>query len=203
MSDLQSAISFNQAFGKVFNEGSFPLPVNNNSYNNTILDRINVESNGIRQFILNLAHSSSLGADGITPKLLKLTLSYSSDLFQLLFQQSLDQGLIPKDWKHTEVIPVFKSGDVSLPNNYRPISLTSILYKLLEHGIYTHLANYLLDTNSFSRTSTVSERIDLAKLNYEFITDIHENNHSRMQTVAIFVDFCRPIPAPMPTTKKD
>lgn len=44
MSDLESAISFNQAFGEDFKEDSFLLPVNNISYS-TFLDRINVEFN--------------------------------------------------------------------------------------------------------------------------------------------------------------
>lgn len=67
----------------------------------------------------------------------------------MLFQQSLDQGKLPKNWKHANIIPVLKSGDVTSANNYRPISLTSVPCKLLEHVIYSRIVIYLLDINFF------------------------------------------------------
>ena len=49
----------------------------------------------------------------------------------LLYQASLNQGIIPDDWKRASVVPVYKKRDRSLPENYRPISLTSVVCKTL------------------------------------------------------------------------
>ena len=50
---------------------------------------------------------------------------------------------MPKDWKLANVTPLFKKGDKSDPGNYRPVSLTSITCKILEHVIYSSIVNHL------------------------------------------------------------
>ena len=60
----------------------------------------------------------------------------------LIFQASLDQGKVPDDWKTAKVTPIFKKGDKSKPSNYRPVSLTSITCKLLEHILYSNLMQF-------------------------------------------------------------
>ena len=51
------------------------------------------------------------------------------------------------DWHTANVSAVFKKGDKHLPENYRPISLTSVPCKILEHIIYRHLMTYLEEHN--------------------------------------------------------
>ena len=55
-------------------------------------------------------------------------------------------GVLPSDWLSVNIIPVLKKGDEGNPSNYRPISLTIIWYKIMEHIIYhsimEHLENY-------------------------------------------------------------
>ena len=53
----------------------------------------------------------------------------------LLFERSLATGQIPSDWTKAKVSPLFKKGDKGDPANYRPISLTCILCKFMEHII--------------------------------------------------------------------
>ena len=50
----------------------------------------------------------------------------------MLYKQSLTAGHIPNDWKCANITPVFKKGCKSKPSNYRPISLTSQVAKILE-----------------------------------------------------------------------
>ena len=66
----------------------------------------------------------------------------------LLFTASLDQGQIPDDWKHANVTPLFKGGNKnrSIAENYRPVSLTSITCKLMEHIVHSHIM-YHFDEN--------------------------------------------------------
>ena len=61
----------------------------------------------------------------------------------LLFQASINQSVVPTEWKHALVTPVFKKGDCSLPSNYRPVSLTCVCGKILEHIVYSEVMKHL------------------------------------------------------------
>ena len=60
-----------------------------------------------------------------------------------LFQLSLRTGILPSVWKQAFVTPIYKAGDKTDPKNYRPISLTSIICKTMEHIICSHLMHHL------------------------------------------------------------
>ena len=49
-----------------------------------------------------------------------------ADVCTLLFQASLEQGILPSDWKRANIVPVYKKGDIGRVESYRPISLTSV-----------------------------------------------------------------------------
>ena len=60
-----------------------------------------------------------------------------------IFQYSIDTGTLPQIWKLENVVPIYKAGDMSLPCNYRPVSLTSKVCKMLEHIVLHYLNKYL------------------------------------------------------------
>ena len=64
-----------------------------------------------------------------------------------LFTKSMSKGEVPDSWKEANVTPIFKKGDKKKPGNYRPVSLTSTLSKLMETIIRDEIINYL-NTNS-------------------------------------------------------
>ena len=73
-------------------------------------------------------------------------------------------GYLPYDWTTANIVPVFKKNDKPLPFNYRPISLTSIVVKVMEQIIHSRLIEALSNNNQFcdsqhsfrSNKSTVS-----------------------------------------------
>ena len=67
-----------------------------------------------------------------------------------LLNQSLNTCSVPSSWKISNVCPVFKSGDLSIPSNYRPVSLLSSIDKVLERIIFKHVYNYLKYTDFFT-----------------------------------------------------
>ena len=69
----------------------------------------------------------------------------SAECLQLIYHASLKNGRLPAEWQLAHVTPVHKAGSKELPNNYRPISLTSVPCKMLEH-IVLHYLNKTLDT---------------------------------------------------------
>ena len=60
-----------------------------------------------------------------------------------IFRRSLQTDDVPADWKDANISPVFKKGRPDDPANYRPISLTSITSKLLEHIVHKAVMNHL------------------------------------------------------------
>lgn len=59
-----------------------------------------------------------------------------------LFQFSLNLGHVPRDWREARVVPIFKKGERHQPSNYRPVSLTSITCKILEHIVHSNVMGH-------------------------------------------------------------
>ena len=98
---------------------------------------------GVEKLLSNLNASKAAGPDQLSGKLLKATACESAKILQVIFQRSLDTGELPADWKNALITPVFKKASRSDPANYRPISLTCISCKLLEHTVNMHILNHL------------------------------------------------------------
>ena len=62
-----------------------------------------------------------------------------------IFQTSIREGKLPKLWREANVCCIFKKGDKSDPKNYRPISLTCVTCKILEHIIHSHIMKHPVD----------------------------------------------------------
>ena len=76
--------------------------------------------------------NKSPGVDGIPPKLLTETVDQISIPLARVFNLSLKEGLVPFEWKKANFIPLFKKGSRNKSENYRPVTLTSVICKLLE-----------------------------------------------------------------------
>ena len=97
---------------------------------------------GILKLLQNINPHKATGPDQIPGRFLKLCSKDMSFIFEVLFQASLDQGVVPSAWKEANVMPLFKKGDRSLPENHRPISLTSVSSKLLEHVVHSNIMSH-------------------------------------------------------------
>ena len=100
------------------------------------MELINISREGVYKLIKNINTNKATGPDIIAGKILKENIETISDILTIIFDKSLETGKVPSDWNHANVTPVFKKGDKHHPGNYRPISLTCISCKLLEHVIY-------------------------------------------------------------------
>ena len=90
-----------------------------------------VTKEGVTKLLKGLNPSKALGPDELHPRVLKELAMEIGLVFAHLFQQSIDTGEIPTEWSLANICPLFKKGDRSLARNYRPVSLTCILCKLL------------------------------------------------------------------------
>ena len=82
--------------------------------------------------------------DGIPPKLLLEVVEQISILLATVFNLSLEEGIVPLEWKEANIIPLFKKGSRNKSKNNRPVSLTSVICKLLERLSKDHLVDFLV-----------------------------------------------------------
>uniref|UniRef100_A0A1X7T9M2 Reverse transcriptase domain-containing protein n=1 Tax=Amphimedon queenslandica TaxID=400682 RepID=A0A1X7T9M2_AMPQE len=105
----------------------------------------------ILRLISDLPLNTSSGPDDIPSFLLKATATYIVSPLQHIFNLSLSQGIFPEDWKRSLVVPIPKtSPPSSSPSNYRPISLLSLVSKLLEKHVHLILLDHLLSKGLIS-----------------------------------------------------
>ena len=86
---------------------------------------------------------TTVGPDELHPRVLKELATELGPVFAHLFQQSIDTGEIPKEWSLANICPLFKKSDRSLACNYRPVSLTCVPCKLLEHIVCSNIMAHL------------------------------------------------------------
>jgi hypothetical protein len=97
--------------------------------------------------IKSLSNKNSLDLDGLSLKFIKFIAHDICGPLAHIFNLSLTQGIFPEKLKTSRIVPIFKSGEKNLCDNYRPISLVSSLSKILEKIVATKLTNYLQINN--------------------------------------------------------
>ena len=104
---------------------------------------LEVSEPGVRKLLRNLNPGKAAGPDEIPARILKELADDLSPAITALLNKSLDSGVLPSTWKDAWVTPIFKKGTRNDPANYRPVSLTSIICKVAEHIICSHVRDHL------------------------------------------------------------
>ena len=99
----------------------------------------------------NLNITKAAGPDYIPCRFFLKELSFEiAPILSAIFQQSLKDRVVLSDWKNADVAPAFKKNGRNLAENYRPISLTCVCCKILEHIISSHIRHHLDNYNIIS-----------------------------------------------------
>lgn len=85
--------------------------------------------------VSDLLHYLSMGPDGIHPRVLRELAEELAKPFSTIYQQSWLSREVPIDWGLANVMPICKKGQKEDPGNYRPVSLTLLLGKVIEQII--------------------------------------------------------------------
>ena len=83
------------------------------------------------------------GLDKIPCKLLKIAAEIVAPSFTQIFDKIISSSIFPTDWKLARVTPIFKKGKKDDVDNYRPISVISVVAKIFEKLIFEQLYEYL------------------------------------------------------------
>ena len=109
----------------------------------TELEDFTITADQVKKRLSGLKAGKAPGPDGITPYLL----SELSDTLALpitrIFKKSLQEGKIPEDWRKARVTPIFKKVNRLSANNYRPVSLTCVLCKVMEALLREQIMEHL------------------------------------------------------------
>ena len=156
---------FASAFQK---DGSEQIPNFNDRNYEQELSIIIITADKISKAIDRLKCSKSQGPDNIHPMLLKECKAVISTPLKYLRGTKLTVI-----WKSTGVSAIFKSGSKTKPNNYRPISFTSVPGKLLERIIRDEIVKHMSENNLFAKSQRgfLAGKSCVTKLS-EFLEDV-------------------------------
>ena len=111
----------------------------------------------VENIIKNLKYKNSTGPDNLfSNKFFKSCKDSICEPLAMLFNKSLEAGIIPNKWRLAKVIALFKSAEVFKTSNYRPISLTSVPCKINETIVAEVIKNHMTD-NIFCWTTWLYE----------------------------------------------
>ena len=142
----------NDFFSSVFTlENDTGMPLLDTFSGEKLVD-LEVDAEIIKDKLRNLKVDKAAGDDNMVPSILKAVNEEIALPVATIFRKSLDTGSVPRDWRSANVTPLFKKGNRHQVSNYRPVSLTSQICKIVESVIrdevVRHLDKYQLLRNS-------------------------------------------------------
>ena len=139
----------------------------------------------------NLKPEKASSPDNISPRVLKELADTVADPLTRIFRRSLSEGSVPADWKHANVSPIYKKGQKYDPANYRPISLTCIASKVMEH-VRSSLMKHASQNNIFyALQHGFRDRRSCETQLLEFVQDIVTNMQDGLPTDVCVLDFSK------------
>ena len=107
------------------------------------MEAIRIEVNGVEKLLSQLNVNKAMGPDLIPTRILKDYANIIAPVITKILEQSIESGISPKDWLKANVTAIFKKkGNKINASNYRPISLTCITCKILEHIIFSSIMKH-------------------------------------------------------------
>ena len=196
VSDAQEkAEIFNNYFNSVFKRDDC-APLHEDYFfsdcdnENQSLRNITVLPSMVKEFLDQLNISKSCGPDGITSRLLKECSKSLSIPLCTLFNRQLDSGCFPKVWKTANLVPVYKSDDREMVENYRGISLLCIMSKILEKCVFSYVFPFFQPQIYHLQDGFVSGRscvTSLLRSTHAFAKALDE----RKQVDTIYLDYSK------------
>lgn len=190
--DKEKAMVFAEKFSSVFvKELDVDVP-GISSKNVPSLDHVEITDDILKNILQKLKRNKSPGPDGIHPRVIKDMAENLIAPLKILFNSSLNEGVVPEDWRIAHITPIYKKGSRSDPGNYRPVSLTSVFSKLMEavlrEAIMEHMKrNNLFSPKQFGFISGRSTVLQLIQVLDEWTEAIDEGD----ATDVIYCDFMK------------
>ena len=189
-SPLDKANLFNSYFFDQFSEASnYDICID---WTNDSLFDIDFDALEIKRLLSNVNSNKACGPDGIHGKILKHCAAGLAHPLSMLFRLSYNSGSLPRDWKVANVVPVHKKGSKDNVENYRPISLTSLVMKTFERVLKKELlarTAHLLDERQHGFLSHKSCTTNMVGFLDKVVLSI--NDLQTFSTDVVYFDFSK------------
>ena len=147
-SNKGKASALNRQYAEVFNESGKNRYIMEGAIGKG--EEVRFSRMEIWNVLRRLKNGKAPGQDGITNDLIKLAGREIVPYLMDLFNMSIKEGKVPKEWKEAIVVPIFKGGARGLVQNYRPVSLTSSVCKIMERVLDLRIKLILEERNPLS-----------------------------------------------------
>ncbi len=130
------------------------------------------------------------GPDGITGRVLRSCADQLAGLFTSIFNESLATSVVPTSFKKFIIIPVPKNSKPSCLNDYRPVALTSIVMKVFERLVKSHISSSIpvtLDPLQFAYRPNRSTDDAISHILHSSLTHIDSSNGNYARL--LFIDY--------------
>jgi len=150
--DDKKAQIFNDYFSSVFTEESL-TNIPNITLKNCIHKYTSIifSESQILDKLSKLNCTKSPGPDAIHPRVLFELREYIAYPLKIIFEESYKQKQLPMDWRSANITALYKKGSKKDVTNYRPVSLTSIVCKIMESIIRDNIIKHFKENNFFSQ----------------------------------------------------
>ena len=150
--DQEKADTFSKQFSSVFTTepDSNDMPYFEEKTYEEALSTIEITNKVVMEKLKNIKQNKSPGPDNIHPRVLFEVRESIYKFITIIFSTSLRTKTLPVEWKHARVSAIYKKSNKTVPLNYRPVSLTCILCKMLEGIIRDHIIKHMTENNLFS-----------------------------------------------------
>ena len=143
--------TLNEFFSSVFTQENLnDIPSLEHRDYEAPLSTIRITEEDVLKKLRKLKKNKSDGPDGFHPRVLSECASCLCKPLTIIFNKSLEEGKLPLSWKEGHVSPVYKNkGSRVDPGNYRPISLTSVIGKIMESLIRDAIVAHMMKNDLF------------------------------------------------------
>ena len=105
----------------------------------------------VLKYLKSLKPDKKGGIDKQSPRVLREVAEEIVDVVVMIFDESLKNAVVPGDWLRAIIAVIFKKGKKSVVGNYRPVSLTCILCKVMEKVVRDHIIDHMKRNKLFSK----------------------------------------------------
>ena len=194
--DATMAGMLNSFFSSVFTDEDLedlPKPETLYHGDSPLLD-VDISPEKVGKKLNAMRINAAPGPDKLAPRLVRangVTELLSAPL-AMIYRKSLDEGVVPDDWRTANVTPIFKKGSKASVGNYRPVSLTSVLCKVMEGILKDALMKHLMQSSilNASQHGFMKKKSCLTNLieYLEVLTKLVDEGHS---VDVVYLDFSK------------
>ncbi len=150
-SNEDKAETLSSFFSNVFTDepdGEVPVPGASNIRSPFQDEAVPLET--VRKLLKELDPNKAMGPDNMHPRVLRELSDILAKPLTHIFETSIETGLVPSSWREANISAIHKKGDKKLPGNYRPVSLTSVVCKIMEKVIRTWILDHMTSNHLIS-----------------------------------------------------